>query len=70
MSTKDVELRCRLCHNVRFLVPVYQEIAPCPECGTRWRLRWFDDDTPVIVSVERWTEWERKIKEQMEAVNE
>lgn len=69
MSSKEVELRCRLCHNIRFHVPVYQQIAPCPECGTRWHIRWFDE-IPLIVGVESWTEWERKIKEQMEAANE
>lgn len=70
MSSQDIELRCRLCHNVRFQVPVYQQIAPCPECETRWRLRWFDATTPLIVGVESWTEWERKIREQMEVACE
>ena len=70
MSGTELEMRCRLCHNVRFHVSVYQQIASCPQCGTRWRLRWFDESTPVIVGVESWTDWERKMKEQMGATNE
>jgi len=62
---KEVELRCRFCHSYRFKVPVGQRIAPCPACGTRWRLRWFDEDTPVIVGVESWAEWERQLREQI-----
>lgn len=50
-KNKGVELRCRLCYDYRFTVPVFQKVAPCPKCGTKWRIRWFDEGTPLITGV-------------------
>lgn len=50
-TVKEVELRCRLCYDRRFLAPVFQKIVPCPQCGIKWRIRWFDEDTPLITGV-------------------
>ncbi|MFC1991328.1 hypothetical protein ACFLVC_01135 [Chloroflexota bacterium] len=48
---KGVELRCRLCYDRRFVAPAFQKVVPCPKCGTKWRIRWFDEDTPLITGV-------------------
>ena len=61
---KEVELRCRLCHLYRIGVQPFQKVAECPQCKTRWRLHWFDAETPLIVGPESWAEWERKVREE------
>jgi len=50
-ADEGVELRCRLCYDYRFFVPVFKKIMPCPKCGTKWRIRWFDEATPLITGV-------------------
>ncbi len=50
-EVKGVELRCRLCYDRRFVAPVFQKVVPCPNCGTKWRIRWFDEETPLITGV-------------------
>ena len=50
-NSKSVELRCRLCYDYRFNAPIFQKIVSCPNCGTKWRIRWFDKDTPLITGV-------------------
>lgn len=50
-EVKGVELRCRLCYDRRFTAPVMQKVVACPNCGTKWRIRWFDEETPLITGV-------------------
>jgi Zn finger protein HypA/HybF involved in hydrogenase expression len=66
MAKKELELRCRLCHQIRFKITSFQEVAECPQCGSKWRLRWFDDDTPLIIGPVSWVEWERKAREELQ----
>ncbi|MFQ5827281.1 MAG: hypothetical protein ACE5IA_07990 [Dehalococcoidia bacterium] len=58
---KETEIRCRSCHQVRFKVPSMQKFAQCPQCGQKWRLRWFDPETATIMAPISWVEYEKKV---------
>ena len=73
MSTgkeKDFEVRCRFCHGHRYRVPQFQKLAPCPSCGIKWRLRWLDANTPLIVGMQSWSEWEARMRREIDAAAE
>lgn len=57
---KEIEIRCRSCHQYRWKVPSMQKVVKCPNCGQEWKLRWFDEETATIISPVSWTEYERK----------
>lgn len=50
---KPLTLRCKFC-NSRFPVSPGKKTAKCPHCEQGWNIRWFAEDTAMIISPVSW----------------
>lgn len=53
MEKKQVDLRCKLC-NGRFSLDPWKKTTTCPQCKQDWNIRWFAEDTAMIISPVSW----------------
>ena len=59
MGDKTVVLRCKLCNGK---VPIQYDVkrVTCPSCQQDWNIRWFQEDSAMIISPASWIEYAQK----------
>jgi Zn finger protein HypA/HybF involved in hydrogenase expression len=59
MEEKAIVLRCKLCNGK---VPVTYDVkkVTCPSCQQDWNIRWFQEDSAMIISPASWKEYAQK----------
>jgi hypothetical protein len=59
MEKKPLNLRCKFC-NGRFPLNKGEKTVTCPECDQEWNIRWFSEDTAMIISPVSWKAYAQK----------
>jgi Zn finger protein HypA/HybF involved in hydrogenase expression len=56
---KPLNLRCKFC-NSRFPLNRGEKKARCPHCEQDWNIRWFAEDTAMIISPVSWKQYAQR----------
>ena len=59
MEEKSIVLRCKLC-NGKVAVNYAVKKVTCPSCQQDWNIRWFQEDSAMIISPASWKEYAQK----------
>ena len=54
-----MNLRCKFC-NSRFPLNRGEKTVRCPDCDQDWNIRWFSEDTAMIISPVSWKQYAQR----------